>query len=75
MGSTTENKDYMGMALAEAEAAARAGEVPVGAVIVGPTGAVSWRAPITGCAATMTQPPMPKSPPFRRPARRLAMNA
>ena len=44
MGSTTENKDYMGMALAEAEAAARAGEVPVGAVIVGPTGAVLARA-------------------------------
>ena len=38
MENTTENKDYMGMALAEAEAAARAGEVPVGAVIVGPTG-------------------------------------
>ncbi|NBR79789.1 MAG: nucleoside deaminase [Alphaproteobacteria bacterium] len=34
----------MGMALAEAEAAARAGEVPVGAVIVGPTGAVLARA-------------------------------
>lgn len=44
MGSTTENKDYMGMALTEAEAAARAGEVPVGAVIVGPTGAVLARA-------------------------------
>lgn len=34
----------MGMALAEAEAAERAGEVPVGAVIVGPTGAVLARA-------------------------------
>jgi tRNA(adenine34) deaminase len=44
MGSTTKNKDYMGMALAEAEAAERAGEVPVGAVIVGPTGAVLARA-------------------------------
>jgi tRNA(adenine34) deaminase len=44
MGSTTKSKDYMGMALAEAEAAERAGEVPVGAVIVGPTGAVLARA-------------------------------
>ena len=32
--------DYMAMALAEAEAAAARGEVPVGAVLVGPDGAV-----------------------------------
>ena len=44
MENTTEEKDYMGRALAEAEAAARAGEVPVGAVIVGPTGDVLARA-------------------------------
>lgn len=36
--------DYMQMALAEAQAAAEAGEVPVGAVIVGPDGKVLARA-------------------------------
>lgn len=36
--------DYMQMALAEAQAAASAGEVPVGAVLVGPDGTVLARA-------------------------------
>ena len=36
--------DYMQMALDEAQAAAAAGEVPVGAVLVGPDGAVLARA-------------------------------
>jgi len=46
-----ENDDYMALALAEAEAAARAGEVPVGAVIVGPTGIILARAHNTMRAA------------------------
>ena len=38
------DSDYMAMAVAEAEAASRRGEVPVGAVLVGPDGAVLSRA-------------------------------
>lgn len=38
------DRDYMAIALAEAEAAARRGEVPVGAVLAGPDGAVLARA-------------------------------
>jgi len=39
-----DDHDYMAMALAEAEAAAARGEVPVGAVLAGPDGAVLARA-------------------------------
>ena len=39
-----DDHDYMAMALAEAKAAAACGEVPVGAVLAGPDGAVLARA-------------------------------
>ena len=38
------SKDYMGLALAEARAAEARGEVPIGAVVVAPTGEVIARA-------------------------------
>ena len=44
MAETRDDAGYMALALAEAEAAAARGEVPVGAVLAGPDGAVLARA-------------------------------
>ena len=64
----------MRLALAQARSPARAGEVPIGAVVVQST-AVPWRRRSTSRSAPATPPPTPRSWPCARRRRRWGTTA
>ena len=59
----------MRQAIAQAKAAAAAGEAPIGCIIVHEPTGKSSPPPATAAKSITTPPPMPKSSPFAKPAK------
>ena len=55
--TSTADLDYLRLAIAEAQAAEAAGEVPIGAIIVSPSGEIIGRGNNRECPPRLTTPP------------------